>query len=281
MNPCLWGAIVVGLGGRRRRPAHRFGGLSFAGQRSGHVKLGATVVSALVMMGALFAPVTAGAQEAPGEDVEIFATLYPECEIDGEISPPFLEVENSSDEPVEVTAGEVTFTVEGLDYEYRDVPAELTADQVLIDGVPGLVEIGSCDDFDDFDGFLGEGFGDLFTATFTSGCPADAPPGLARLEVRLTAEGEALLKEDFGLDELDELGLDPFPFPFEIDDDMVLVRLPDGLNLLLEADATVPEVKFFDVKLPVERRQGVCAGAPAGPAPTPTVAAPLAPKFAG
>lgn len=183
---------MIGSGGRHRRPARRFGGLRFTGW-----KLSATAASVLVVVGALFAPATVGAQEL-FEGADGFATLYPECEEDGETVAPSLVVGNFSNAPVEVTAGEVTFTVDAEDFADQDVSAELTADQVLIDGVAGLVEIGSCDDFDfdfdDFDDLIEEQLRSFFTVTFTSGCPADSPPVPARLEVQLSAAGRENLQ---------------------------------------------------------------------------------------
>lgn len=359
---------MVGFGTRGRRHALRFGSGRFGG-----LKFGGTVVSALVILSALFGPATAGAQEmptaAPGfceplsdlldnayslvvddeeefqyqleevarlivelrrvappelsgrldalaafsstlaaevaaaggietlsevkyfdlvdrvdavlEPIDAFfgrscpganiqATLYPECVGEDGIEAPYLEVGNFSADSVEVTAGEVVFTVEADDYDYRDVPADLRAEDVLIDGVAGLVLVGSCDEFGL--GLFEDGISSLFTATFTSGCPADSPPGLARLEVELTDDGEVLVDEL-----LDELEMGQLPLPVEIDGDLILARFPAGLNLRLEADATVPEVKILDVVLPVELLEAKCGPARPGGA----VAAPLAPKFTG
>lgn len=222
-------------------------------------------------------------QACPGANIQ--ATLYPECESDDGIEPPFLEVGNFSDAPAEVTARDDVFTVEADDYDYRDVPADLRADEVLIDGVAGLVEEGSCDDF--ASGLFEDELSSLFSVTFTSGCPADNPPAPARLKVEFTDEGQAAIGaalddegfDDEGFDEegFDEVLLGPPVLPIDVDGDLVLARFPAGFNLLLEADATVPEVKIFDVKLPVELREAKCSPAPPGG----PVAAPLAPKFAG
>ncbi len=204
-------------------------------------------------------------QSCPGANIE--ATLYPECETDDGIEPPFLEVGNFSGDSVEVTAGAIEFTVEADDYDYRDVPAELRAEDVLIDGVAGLVETGGCEV--DFEGNVFEG---LFTATFTSGCPADSPPGLARLKVGFTDDGAALFNDELGL--VDD---GPLSFPLEVDDDLVLLRLPTGLDLGLAADATAPVVKILDQEIPVELREATCSPVPPGV----VKAAPLAPKFTG
>lgn len=217
-------------------------------------------------------------QSCPGVGVE--ALLYPECEIDGELSPPMLEVDNSSDEPVEVVAGDIVFTVDDLDYGSREVPADLQADDVLIDGVAGLVEVGSCDDFE---GGLGFDFADIFTVTFVTGCPDTSPPVLPRLTIDLTAEGLASLGEDLGA------GLEVFPVPFEIDDYFVLAKFPGGFNLLLDADAQVPMVSLLDTELTVTVVETDCASVDSKPSdpgqPGPqvggAVAKPLAPKFTG
>ncbi|MBK7163738.1 MAG: hypothetical protein IPH81_00160 [Candidatus Microthrix sp.] len=158
--------------------------------------------------------------------------------------------------------------------------ADLQPDDVLINGVSGLVEVGSCDDFQG-DGEEDDEFASFFVATFTGGCPADAPPKLPRLEIGLTPEGQA------SLDEALESEPGPFPVTFDVDDFTVVGEFPGGLDLRLEADATVPEVSLDGVSIPVELIEPDCGpgqpsapdSAPSGPASA--VAAPLAPKFTG
>lgn len=216
-------------------------------------------------------------QSCPGANV--YAVLYPECDVEGEVYPPELDVDNSSDEPVEVTAGDDVFIVDADDFDSREVSADLQADDVLIDGVSGLVEVGSCDDLG---GGPSSGFAGLFTVTFVPGCPDAVPPTLPRLTIGLTPEGQASLDgEELEFDE------EPFPIPFEVDDFTVIARFPGGLNLLLDADATVPKVSFLDTELTVETAKAECAPmpttAPNGQS-SPQVegtAAPLSPKFTG
>ena len=204
----------------------------------------------------------------------ILAMLTPQCEVDGDLIPAQLAVFNQSRNPVEVVAGEIVFTVGNGQLEFKDVSADLQPGDVLIDGVSGLVEVGSCGDPE-----AGE-FAGFFGATFTGGCPADAPPKLPRLEIGLTPGGQALL------DETQELA-GPFPVTFDVDDFTVVGEFPDGLDLRLEADATVPEVSLDGVSIPVEFIEPDCGpgqpsapdSAPSGPASA--VAAPLAPKFTG
>ncbi len=355
--------VVDGLGGRRQRPVQGFGGLGFWG----------VIVSAVMVLSALFVPAAAGAQDGPpvvvpefcgplsdvlgstilivlgdgsrdelaaavaelrqvappelsvlldaldafaasasaqidaaggisgltqqqfedlaeeyGQVVDpinafyelscpganILAMLTPQCEVDGDLIPAQLAVFNQSRNPVEVVAGEIVFTVGNGQLEFKDVSADLQPGDVLIDGVSGLVEVGSCGDPE-----AGE-FAGFFGATFTGGCPADAPPKLPRLEIGLTPGGQALL------DETQELA-GPFPVTFDVDDFTVVGEFPDGLDLRLEADATVPEVSLDGVSIPVEFIEPDCGpgqpsapdSAPSGPASA--VAAPLAPKFTG
>ena len=106
------------------------------------------------------------------------------------------------------------------------------------------------------------------------------------------------------LDETQELA-GPFPVTFDVDDFTVVGEFPDGLDLRLEADATVPEVSLDGVSIPVEAIEPDCDPAqtdppkpsgppkpPSGPGqpsapdsapsgPASAVAAPLAPKFTG
>ena len=246
---------------------------------------------------AVLEPITAFyEQSCPGANID--ARLYPECEVDGDVLPPQLVVLNVSQNPVEVVAGEIAFTVASFDIEFNDVPADLQPDDVLIDGVSGLVEVGSCDDFQG-DGEEDDEFASFFVATFTGGCPADAPPKLPRLEIGLTPEGQA------SLDEALESEPGPFPVIFDVDDFTVVGKFPGGLDLRLEADATVPEVSLDGVSIPLEAIEPDCdpvqtdppkpsgppkppsgpgqpsapGAAPSGPASA--VAAPLAPKFTG
>ena len=246
---------------------------------------------------AVLEPITAFyEQSCPGANID--ARLYPECEVDGDVLPPQLVVLNVSQNPVDVVAGEIAFTVASFDIEFNDVPADLQPDDVLIDGVSGLVEVGSCDDFQG-DGEEDDEFASFFVATFTGGCPADAPPKLPRLEIGLTPEGQA------SLDEALESEPGPFPVIFDVDDFTVVGKFPGGLDLRLEADATVPEVSLDGVSIPVEAIEPDCdpvqtdppkpsgppkppsgpgqpsapGAAPSGPASA--VAAPLAPKFTG
>ncbi|MBK6437851.1 MAG: hypothetical protein IPF88_04410 [Candidatus Microthrix sp.] len=246
---------------------------------------------------AVLEPITAFyEQSCPGANID--ARLYPECEVDGDVLPPQLVVLNVSQNPVDVVAGEIAFTVASFDIEFNDVPADLQPDDVLINGVSGLVEVGSCDDFQG-DGEEDDEFASFFVATFTGGCPADAPPKLPRLEIGLTPEGQA------SLDEALESEPGPFPVIFDVDDFTVVGKFPGGLDLRLEADATVPEVSLDGVSIPVEAIEPDCdpvqtdppkpsgppkppsgpgqpsapGAAPSGPASA--VAAPLAPKFTG
>ena len=246
---------------------------------------------------AVLEPITAFyEQSCPGANID--ARLYPECEVDGDVLPPQLVVLNVSQNPVDVVAGEIAFTVASFDIEFNDVPADLQPDDVLINGVSGLVEVGSCDDFQG-DGEEDDEFASFFVATFTGGCPADAPPKLPRLEIGLTPEGQA------SLDEALESEPGPFPVIFDVDDFTVVGKFPGGLDLRLEADATVPEVSLDGVSIPLEAIEPDCdpvqtdppkpsgppkppsgpgqpsapGAAPSGPASA--VAAPLAPKFTG
>ena len=246
---------------------------------------------------AVLEPITAFyEQSCPGANID--ARLYPECEVDGDVLPPQLVVLNVSQNPVDVVAGEIAFTVASFDIEFNDVPADLQPDDVLINGVSGLVEVGSCDDFQG-DGEEDDEFASFFVATFTGGCPADAPPKLPRLEIGLTPEGQA------SLDEALESEPGPFPVIFDVDDFTVVGKFPGGLDLRLEADATVPEVSLDGVSIPVEAIEPDCDPAqtdppkpsgppkpPSGPGqpsapdsapsgPASAVAAPLAPKFTG
>lgn len=218
-------------------------------------------------------------RSCPGAFIE--AMLYPECETDDGVFQPFLEVGNFSNDPVEVTAGEIEFTVGADDYDHRPVPADLQAKDVLIDGVAGLVKMGSCDYYA---GPVAEDFVGFFEATFTPGCPADALPKPARLKIGLTAEGRE------SLDEMLELEPGPFPVTFEVDDVSVIATFPGGLDLALQADATVPVVSFDGAPIPVLVSDADCTpaenGQPSAPAspssgPGSAVAAPLAPKFTG
>ncbi|MBK9561159.1 MAG: hypothetical protein IPO44_16900 [Candidatus Microthrix sp.] len=157
--------------------------------------------------------------------------------------------------------------------------ADLQPDEVLINGVSGLVEVGSCGD----PGGNGEGgvSASSFGATFTGGCPADVPPKLPRLEIGLTPEGQASLDESL------ELGPGPVPVTFNIADFTVVGEFPGGLDLRLEAEATVPEVSLDGVSIPVELIEPDCGpGQPSAPdsalsGPASAVAAPLAPRFTG
>ena len=246
---------------------------------------------------AVLEPITAFyEQSCPGANID--ARLYPECEVDGDVLPPQLVVLNVSQNPVDVVAGEIAFTVASFDIEFNDVHADLQPDDALINGVSGLVEVGSCDDFQG-DGEEDDEFASFFVATFTGGCPADAPPKLPRLEIGLTPEGQA------SLDEALESEPGPFPVIFDVDDFTVVGKFPGGLDLRLEADATVPEVSLDGVSIPLEAIEPDCdpvqtdppkpsgppkppsgpgqpsapGAAPSGPASA--VAAPLAPKFTG
>ena len=210
--------------------------------------------------------------------VNFQATLYPECADGDAISPPFLDVGNFSDDPIEATAGEVVFIVAADDYDFRDVSAELRAEDVLIDGVAGLVDEGSCAEFEP--GPSEDDIRSYFAVTFTSGCPADSPPGLARLKIDLTEAGKSAIEEDLEEGYVED-GSEVFPLPIEVDDDVILGRFPAGLSLLQEADATAPEVKIVGVPVPVELREAECAPAPALAPSSGVAAAPLAPKFTG
>ena len=216
-------------------------------------------------------------QSCPGANVLAVLTL--QCEFDGELIPANLGVQNSSQNPAEVVAGEIVFTVGSGQIEFKDVSADLQPDEVLINGVSGLVEVGSCGD----PGGNGEGgvSASSFGATFTGGCPADVPPKLPRLEIGLTPEGQASLDESL------ELGPGPVPVTFNIADFTVVGEFPGGLDLRLEAEATVPEVSLDGVSIPVELIEPDCGpGLPSAPdsalsGPASAVAAPLAPRFTG
>ena len=217
-------------------------------------------------------------QSCPGANVR--AVLTPECKVYGELIPANLAVLNGSQHPVEVVAGEIAFTVASFYPKDKDVPADLSPDDVLIDGVSGLVEVGSCGDFEGT-GKEDGGIASSFVATFTAGCPTDAPPKLPRLHIGLTPEGQA------SLDEALELGSVSVPVIFDVDDFTAVGEFPGGLDLSLDADATVPEVGLFGVSIPVELIEPDCGpGQPSTPDSTPSgpagaVAAPLAPKFTG
>lgn len=230
----------------------------------------------------------------PGANIS--AVLYPECQVEGESLPPTLAVFNFSSQAVQVEAREDRYTVDPDDFDAREVPADLQPDEVLIAGVAGLVEVGSCEDFvgavDD------DGFHDYFTATFVPGCPELSPPQPPRLVIGLTPEGQA------SLDQALEEAPGPFSIPFDIDDYSATARFPGGLNLVLPADASVPEVSLDGIELVVAIDEPSCdqvdgeptpASTPesSGGAPVPssgdrpetavagTAAQPLSPKFTG
>ncbi|MEZ5382757.1 MAG: hypothetical protein R2754_13315 [Microthrixaceae bacterium] len=222
-------------------------------------------------------------ETCPGANV--YATLYPECTFGGETSPPSLEVDNVSENPVEVTAGDLVFTVEADGFVFEEVPGDLTVDEILIDGVAGLVERGSCDDFEG-----PSGLADLFAATFTTGCPEQTPPKLPVLEIGLTEEGLEFLGEFLSVEP------EPIGLPFEVDEASVMVELPGGLTLMLPSDATVPRVSLLGEEMDVTVNRATCAPGPTDPrsdpddppsAPATTakiggaVQAPLAPRFTG
>jgi hypothetical protein len=176
-------------------------------------------------------------QSCPGANIG--GLLYPECNIDEELWPPALMVFNNSSRAVEVLAGETTFTVGADDFEDYEVSADLKPGDVLIDGIAGLVRVGPCDDFG---GPIEEEFADNFSATFIPGCPDSSPPTPPRLVLGLTPLGQA------SLDSLEEdLGRDPglIPVYFQVNGDAVIVDFPGGLNLILPADAEVPEVGLY------------------------------------
>lgn len=214
-------------------------------------------------------------ESCPGANID--AVLYPECDVDGSVNPPELYVDNFSDDSVEVVAGDVIFTVDADDFDSRQVAADLQADEVLIDGISGLVQTGTCDDFfGDFD----IDFNDIFVVTYTPGCPDVTPPRLPRVAISLTPEGQESIDEDLEVDP-EELRV-----PFDIDDFTVLAKFPAGLNLMLEADAGVPEVSFFGSELRVAIAAADCSAPTAKSAPSTTiepgaVAKPLSPKFTG
>ena len=69
----------------------------------------------------------------------------------------------------------------------------------------------------------------------------------------MTPEGQA------SLDEALESEPGPFPVIFDVDDFTVVGKFPGGLDLRLEADATVPEVSLDGVSIPVEAIEPDCS----------------------
>lgn len=220
-------------------------------------------------------------QSCPGANV--YAYLTPECDVEGEVYPPSMDVENLSDSPVEVIAGDVVFTVEADGFGSREVSSDLEPDDVLIDGVSGLVRVGSCD-------FIEEGpdieVDKVYTAAFVPGCPDLSTPTMPRLVIGLTPVGQQLFED---ATEGEDVGSDPIQIPFEVDDAMVVVKFPGGLKLLLDAEAKVPTVSVLGADLPVATAPADCTpavtttSAPNQSVPQAggTAAKPLSPKFTG